>query len=439
LRSCASLILAGSLLGTAACKDDEKPPEEKPLSAQAEKGLTIAPFELDVNGLTNAEKERIGLGSYYVNVIVCQDCHQTPSPSGPPKYLSGGLPFQISAAGDIVYGRNLTPDPDTGMKLTEAEFVEAMRTGKDFKSDNASEQLIVMPWQTFRWMSEEDLKSIYAYLKKVPAVRNPVPDDLKGAAAAARPVPFPSSYNDGEISRALPAESDSDTLNQERGLALQTLADPPGLASLSTSDRALYARGSYLVNALGDCSGCHTNPQRDPMNQKIPTDRFLTGGQNFVVPPGLNALQKYTRSMTSNLLGANNGAIPKLTYEQFKAIITTGMVTRGSTTRKLAHPMSGIAEGLKSATEDDLKAIFTYLKNQVPRTGAADKLTQEPARYCTADTDCNMAGGETCSTASNECVGASCTAAADCGSCQTCSTDKCAAPAANSACLTSGI
>jgi hypothetical protein len=263
------------------------------------------------------------------------------------------MAFQISAAGDKVYARNLTPDTKTGMKLTEAEFVEAMRTGKDYKAEGTPEQLIVMPWALFRWMTEEDLKSIYAYLRKVPAVDNPVPDDIKGAAAAAQPVPFPGSYTDGEVSRPLPAEKDSGVLNMERGLALQTLADPTALATLSNIEKAQYARGSYLVNAVGDCNGCHTNPQRDfapgPNNLKIPVSQWLSGGQTWFVPPGLDALTKTTRTMTGNLLGVSNGAIPKLTYEQFRTIILEGKVTHGSVTRPLAFPMSGIAEGLKKA------------------------------------------------------------------------------------------
>lgn len=449
LRSCASVLLAGTLLGAAACGDDrkppeEKPPEEKPLSIMAEKGLTIAPFQLDVAGLSNAEKERIGLGSYYVNsLVLCNDCHQQPNPSGPPGYLGGGLPFQIGGAGERVYSRNLTPDSETGLKLSEAEFVEAMRTGKDFRAEGEPEQLIVMPWTVYRWMTEEDLKSIYAYLKKVPALKNKVPDDIKGALAAAKPVPFPDTYTDGEVARKLPAENASGTLNTERGLAIQTLADPPTLEKMSASERAMYARGSYLVNAVGDCTGCHTNPLRDfapgPNYLKLPVDKWLTGGQIFAVPPGLDALLKTKRSMTGNLLGVENGAFSKFTsYEDFRKVIFDGKISRGSVTRDLAFPMNFIAEGMRKANEDDLKAIYTYLKHQVPRTGAGDKKIQEPVRWCAADTDCNTGAGEVCDTNANECVGATCSQDVDCGACQTCSTNKCVAPAADSLCLVQG-
>lgn len=438
LRSLSSLMLAGALLSTAACKDDTTPPpppEEKPLSAQAEKGLTLAPFELDTTGLSNAEKERIGTGSYYVNSIAgCNDCHRTAQQSGPPKYLSGGISYAIGPDA-VVYARNLTSDPDVGLRMTEDQFVEAMRTGKDFKSESGTEQLIVMPWQTLRWMTDEDLKSIYAYLQKVPAIHNVVPADIKGAAAQARPVPFPTTYTDGDVSRPLP-ESDG-TLNEDRGLAIQPRTEPSGLASLSDADKALYARGSYLVNSLGDCSGCHTFPSRDRITAKITTAKYLTGGQDWVAPPGVNAALRYTRALSANLLGASNGAIARMTFDQFKTIITTSKVTHGTLNRNLAFPMSGVAAALKNATDDDLQAIFTYIKTQPPISGAADKHIPEPARYCTANTDC--ASGETCNTATSECVGGSCTADTDCGACQTCSSNVCAAPAAGSTCVTGGI
>jgi hypothetical protein len=439
----AAMALAGVLLGATAC-DDDKPPEEGQISEQAQKGLDIAPFQLDVTGLSKAEKEKLGLGSYLVNSVGgCTDCHNTPAPDGSAKYLSGGVGFPIGASGELVYGRNLTPDADTGMKLTEAEFLEAMRTGKDYKSDNAEELLFVMPWFNYRWMSTDDLKAIYAYLQKVPAVRNPVPADIKGAAAALRPVPLPASYNEGAVTRTLPAEGSADPINSTRGLAIQPLADPSGLASLSAEERARYGRGSYLVNAVAGCSDCHTNPARNfspgPDFIRVNTGQFMTGGSVFALPPGLDAALKVTRSMGANLLGAEHGAMGKRyqSYEEFRKAITQGDVTENGVTRKLTFPMSFAVANYSKMLDSDLQAIYSYLKTQATVQGAADKQTQPPARWCTGQADC--AASETCNTATNECVGGSCTQASQCGACQVCSEGKCAAPEASSMCLQSGI
>jgi hypothetical protein len=91
---------------------------------------------------------------------------------------------------------------------------------------------------------------------------------------------------------------------------------------------------------------------------------------------------------------------------------------------------------------DDLEAIYTYMRwlaVNSPTTGAGDKATQSAARYCTANSGCVTAAGETCNMATNECIGRTCAVDSDCDACQTCTTTKCAAPAASSACVANGI
>ena len=61
---------------------------------------------------------------------------------------------------------NITSDPETGRlgKLTEDQFVARFRQGRILPGSP-------MPWQAFSKMNEEDLRSIYRYLKSVPAVK----------------------------------------------------------------------------------------------------------------------------------------------------------------------------------------------------------------------------------------------------------------------------
>jgi mono/diheme cytochrome c family protein len=61
---------------------------------------------------------------------------------------------------------NITSDPETGRlgKMTEDQFVARFREGRIIPGSP-------MPWQAFSRLDEEDLRSIYRYLKSVPPVR----------------------------------------------------------------------------------------------------------------------------------------------------------------------------------------------------------------------------------------------------------------------------
>jgi hypothetical protein len=53
-------------------------------------------------------------------------------------------------------------------------FLKAIRTGRHMGVSR--EILPPMPWQSFRTATDEDLKSIYAYLRSLKPVVNHVPD-----------------------------------------------------------------------------------------------------------------------------------------------------------------------------------------------------------------------------------------------------------------------
>jgi mono/diheme cytochrome c family protein len=58
---------------------------------------------------------------------------------------------------------NLTPDPQTSIMAgwSEAQFIERMRAGRQQKGSP-------MPWECYRLMTDNDLKSIYAHLQQLP-------------------------------------------------------------------------------------------------------------------------------------------------------------------------------------------------------------------------------------------------------------------------------
>jgi mono/diheme cytochrome c family protein len=146
---------------------------------------------------------RVERGKYLVSVIGCNDCH-TPlkmGPKGPEpdmdRFLSGhpeqigplpatktpapyawsGAPTMTAFSGPwgVSYAANITPDQNTGLGIwTEDMFVRALRTGRHMGTSR--EIMPPMPWPAFRNATDEDLKSIYAYLRTIKPVTNHVPD-----------------------------------------------------------------------------------------------------------------------------------------------------------------------------------------------------------------------------------------------------------------------
>jgi cytochrome c553 len=164
---------------------------------------TVAAEANTTTGLSNAEM--VKRGGYLVTAIGCDDCHSPkimtahgmeidssrrlsghptndPVPT-PDKSLindehalvfTGGLTACVGPWG-TTYAANLTPD-DTGTGAwTEAQFVKAIREGKLKGMDGTRPIMPPMPWTQYRNLSDDDLKSIYAYLRTIKPVNNVVP------------------------------------------------------------------------------------------------------------------------------------------------------------------------------------------------------------------------------------------------------------------------
>jgi len=110
-----------------------------------------------------APSDRIAYGRYLAEVAACGDCH---SPKGIP--FAGGARYR--GTGGVEVSSNLTPDPETGLgRVSREAFIGRF---KAFENLSPSPQLgrVVMPWQAFSGMSEEDLGAIYDYLGTVAPV-----------------------------------------------------------------------------------------------------------------------------------------------------------------------------------------------------------------------------------------------------------------------------
>lgn len=166
----------------------------------------------DVAGIAH---DRVARGRYLVSTIGCGDCHSPKifGPEGPiedeTRLLSGhpegtalapppalGSSWVAAASSDLTawvgpwgisYTFNLTPDENTGIgSWSEDTFVKTLRTGRHMGVSRPI--LPPMPWQFYRNLTDEDLRSIYAYLRSLPPVHNrvplPVAPEVAFAAAA---------------------------------------------------------------------------------------------------------------------------------------------------------------------------------------------------------------------------------------------------------------
>ncbi len=123
------------------------------------------------------ESDSVKYGGYLVAMAGCGDCH-TPYAKGQPDFsraFAGANEFKLPTF--KVNSANITPDSATGIGTwTETAFLGKFltcreRKGYDFDpgKDNT-----VMPVVEFAGMTDEDLKSIYAYLKTVKPIKNKV-------------------------------------------------------------------------------------------------------------------------------------------------------------------------------------------------------------------------------------------------------------------------
>jgi mono/diheme cytochrome c family protein len=153
-----------------------------------------------------AAGDRAVRGKYLVDIMGCHDCH-TPwkiGPNGPEMDMSRALtghpegmtmpPAPALAPGPWIgtvgatmtawsgpwgtsFTMNLTPDKETGLgDWTEEQFIATMKTGRD--RGKGRPLLPPMPYFNLGKLSDEDIRSVFAYLQSLPPVKNRVPQPI---------------------------------------------------------------------------------------------------------------------------------------------------------------------------------------------------------------------------------------------------------------------
>jgi cytochrome c553 len=269
--------------------------------------------------------ERLARGKYLVDgVVTCRGCHSphdwtqhdAPVPEG--KEFSGSVMEEAGLPGRVV-APNLTPDIETGSgSWPDDALARAIREGV---GHDGRALFPMMPYSNFHdFLSDEDLASVIVYLRSLPPVHNPLPKTE---------ISFPLNY----IMRNFP----------------EPLAAPIPEQAFSSPEK----RGEYLTHLIG-CQDCHTPVGAD--HNFIPGMDF-GGGQVFEGPWGKVA----SANLTPDPTGISY-------YDQalFIRTIRTGYV--GSRPLNQLMPWSIF----RNMTDDDLNAIFAYLKTLKPVSHRVD-------------------------------------------------------------------
>ena len=154
--------------------------------------------------ITMTKEEMVKRGAYLVNTIGCDDCHSPKQmgPDGPeiiPELRLSGYPSDrpltiadtnvvkkgwMLFSDDLTtavgpwgqsFAANLTSDATGTGNWKEEQFIKAIREGKYKGLDNTRPLLMPMPWFVYKNLTDDDLKSIFAFLQTTKPVKNVVP------------------------------------------------------------------------------------------------------------------------------------------------------------------------------------------------------------------------------------------------------------------------
>ena len=255
----------------------------------------------------------------------CAYCHLPKSEwprldAGEQPPLSGNHVFPLPFA--EIHSPNLTPDSTTGIgRRSDGEIARILRHG--VRADNRA----AFPFMEFQNLSDADVAAVLSFLRSQPPVANDVP--------AIR-------YN--LMGKALMAFM----------IKPESPAAPPPAVSPSGPT---VERGEYLANSVSSCVSCHTN--RNNTGQLIGAK--FSGGQVMDIEDDPTHVY-----VTPNLTpDPETGHIYSWSEDDFVARFGKGKLL----------PAALMPWGAFSRmTEDDVRAIYRYLRSLPPTVNATGEV-----------------------------------------------------------------
>lgn len=267
--------------------------------------------------------ERLARGRYLVQgALGCETCHSPKdwTTQGGPVVAGmelAGQAINLPGFPGLPTIPNITPDRETGGgNWSDDAYARAIREG--IKHDGTT-LFPMMPYDAYKNLSDEDLAAVVVYVRSVPAVRNPVPP---------MQIKFPVNY----LVRGAP----------------EPVTEP--VHGPDAGDRV--ATGKYYVS-MG--CGCHSA-----------VDKLPYGGGDYLKGPW--------GEVTSANITPDPSGIGYYDEATFIKALRTGYVGA----RKLNSIMP-FGE-FQNLNDDDLKAIFAYLRTMKPVKHRVDNTL--PPTYC---------------------------------------------------------
>jgi hypothetical protein len=281
--------------------------------------------------------ERIARGKYLANsVTVCMDCHSTrdfTKFSGPlveGTLGKGGDRFDQSVGmPGVFFPRNITPE---GIgRYTDGELFRVITAGV---TKEGRPMFPLMPYPYYGSMANEDIYSIIAYLRSIPAIKNDVPESKAD---------FPVNF----ILHTIPKKGTP-----------QEIPDKSNIIEY----------GKYMTNASG-CRECHTKDKQGQIIQEL----AFSGSREFSFPDG-----SVVRS--SNITPDKETGIGTWTSEIF--------VQKFKMYQDSSYVVPSVAQGefntimpwtmYAGMETSDLEAIFAYLQTVAPMKNSVTRFSGPP-------------------------------------------------------------
>ncbi len=270
--------------------------------------LTVLGISIPSVTTPASARSMVEQGKYLVDGIAgCGNCH---TPRGGPmkgKFLAGGDSFGGDKAPFKSYAPNITPDNATGIgKWTATQLVTAIREGKRPDGSVIGPPMAI---EFYHGMSDNDVKSIVAYLLTVKPVTHDTPKSVYR-------IPLHAQKPAGHV------------------------------GDVSPGDKVRY--GDYLVR-IGHCMDCHT-----PLARGRPVPGMVgSGGRSFKGPWG--------ETISANITPDKETGIGGWSDAQIKRAITKGKRHDGA---GLRPPMC--YRCYDQMTGPDVDAMVAYLRTLKP-------------------------------------------------------------------------